>query len=915
MKRRMKAALLAMLMVLSMVASTLDGVTVAKADDALTVKLHYNRPDGEYENWTVWFWAAGADGAAYEFAEENGDMVATYTVPDGTSEVGYIVRLGDWQSKDVDADQFIDVSAYIGGTVHAYVESGVSGHTIDDSNAKSGTKLTSAKYNGETISVSVAGKHADDMSKAFTVKGAEGTIAVTGVSGTSSTYIIELASALDLTKSYTIEYAGVSYNITMPDYYSTTDFENKYTYTGDDLGATWSKESTTFRLWAPTAEKAQVNLYQSGTKGTNDLIKCIEMTADVNGTWVATVDGDLNGTYYTYSVKIGTTTTEACDPYARTTGVNGDRAMVIDLDSTDPEGWENDTNPNADLTINDAVIYELHVRDLSADSSSGITNVGKFLGLTEHGTTTAGGMATGIDHIKELGVTHLHLLPVYDYATVDESKLDSDQFNWGYDPKNYNVPEGSYSTDPYNGEVRVKEFKEMVQSLHNDGISVIMDVVYNHVYSAGDFCFNKLVPDYFSRVTNGVYSSGSGCGNDTASERSMVSKYIVDSILYWVEEYHVDGFRFDLVGLIDTDTINTIIEEVHKIRPDVIFYGEGWTMSTTTTKSNVKLTTQTNSTAVPEFAFFSDTIRDLLKGSVFNSKGTGFVSGAAGKESDLMECLLGLAGTWCKTPSQAINYASCHDNATLWDRLQESRADASIEDLVKMNNLTAAIYLTAEGVPFMQAGEEMLRTKESSEGVYEHNSYNLPDSVNSLKWDTLDDEMYQEVFEYYKGLIAFRKAHPVLRLTNSSDVSTYVSTLSGLDSGVIGMKFKGGVEGETAGLMYVIFNANTTSKTIDLPEGDWDVYVNAESAGIEVLETISGTATIEAISAMILVQDADKDASADNNGGGIGSIIIGVVIGLIIAGAAIGAVIYLQKKNAPAEEETPVVEEAETTEE
>lgn len=917
MKRRMKAFFMAMIMVFSMVASTLSGAVVAKADETLTIKLHYNRPDGNYERWTVWFWAGG-DGSAYEFAEENGEMVATYVVPDGASEVGYIVRLGEWEKKDIDSDQFIDVSAYISGTIHAYVQSGEAGCTIDDSQAKSGTKLTSAKYNGETITVKIAGKYEDDLSNAFTVTGSEGTIAVTDVTGTGGSYILKLASELDMTKSYEIKYADVTYSITMPDYYSTVGFEEAYTYTGNDLGATWTKESTTFRLWAPTAETAQVNLYKSGTAGTDDLIDCIQMTADVNGTWIATKSGDLNGTYYTYTVKVNGKLVEACDPYARTTGVNGDRAMVIDLDSTDPEGWDKDTNPNADLTINDAVIYELHIRDLSSDSSSGITNVGKYLGLTEHGTATAGGMATGVDHIKELGITHLHLLPVYDYGSVDETKLETNQFNWGYDPENFNVPEGSYSTDPYNGEVRVSEFKQMVQSLHNDGISVVMDVVYNHVHSAGEFCFNKLVPQYFSRVTDGVYSQGSGCGNDTASERAMVSKYIVDSVLYWTEEYHIDGFRFDLVGLIDTDTINTIMEEVHKVRPDVIFYGEGWTMSTTTTKENITLTTQTNSQTVPGFAFFSDTVRDALKGSVFDSYGTGFVSGASGKESDVKSCFLGLAGSWCKTPSQQINYVSCHDNATLWDRLQQSRSDASKEDLVKMNNLAAAIYLTAEGVPFMQAGEEILRTKVNAEGAFEHNSYNLPDSINSIKWNTLDDETYKAVFEYYKGLIAFRKAHPVLRLTNAGDVSTYVSALPGLDANVIGFKLKGGLEGETAGLMYVIFNANSESKTVELPAGNWDVYVNAKKAGTEVIETISGTATVDAISALVLVQNPDQvtDSGEDddntevntednkpvgndaNNNNGIGGILIGVVIGLVIAGVAVGAIVLLQKKNA-----------------
>lgn len=359
------------------------------------------------------------------------------------------------------------------------------------------------------------------------------------------------------------------------DMYATEAFEKEYTYSGDDLGAVWSREKTTFKLWAPTAETAAVNLYRGGTKGVADRLEQLPMKRTEHGVWVAEKQGDLNGTYYTYEVKVEQEIREACDPYARTTGVNGDRAMVLNLASTDPEGWEKDKNPHAGEEVTDAVIYELHVRDLSMDEGAGIKHAGKFLGLTETGTKTAHGVATGLDHMKDLGITHLHLLPFYDYGSVDETELDKPQFNWGYDPINYNVPEGSYATDPYHGEVRVKELKQTIQALHENGISVVMDVVYNHVHNAEEFCFNRLVPGYFSRIdSNGIYSNGSACGNDTASERSMVRKYIVDSVCYWADEYHLDGFRFDLVGLIDTETINEIVTEVHKKHPDVIFYGE-----------------------------------------------------------------------------------------------------------------------------------------------------------------------------------------------------------------------------------------------------------------------------------------------------------------------------------------------------
>ena len=657
------------------------------------------------------------------------------------------------------------------------------------------------------------------------------------------------------TKGYTILFEGNEYPIIMPNIYSTEKFEKEFTYSGSDLGATYTPEKTAFRVWAPTADTVTLNLYGSGTPGTDDLVEQLPMTADVNGTWIAEKEGDLNGTYYTYLVSVGGNENEACDPYARTTGVNGKRAMILDLASTNPDGWENDTNPNAGMAYNDAVIYELHVRDLSSDESSGIQNAGKFLGLTETGTTTASGIPTGLDHMKDLGITHVHLLPVYDYASVDETQSDKPQFNWGYDPENYNVPEGSYSTDPYNGAVRVAEMKQMVKALHDNQISVIMDVVYNHVYNASDFCVNQIVSGYFSRICeDGTYSNGSDCGNDTASERSMVRKYIVDSVKYWADEYHIDGFRFDLVGLIDTETINEVVTEVHKTHPDVIFYGEGWTMDTAVTKEGYKMTTQPNSTDVPGFAFFSDTLRDALKGHVFYTTRKGYVSGAADLADTVKDCFLGQAGDWCTTPAQSINYASCHDNMTLLDRITRSTPGVSEEDRIRMNNLSAAIYMTAQGIPFLQAGEEMLRTKIDASGGFVENSYNSPDSVNSIKWDTLEDETYQNVYNYYKGLIAFRKAHAALRLTNAADVNANIISVGGLDDNVLAFRINGGVNGETSDGIFVIFNPNSAEISVALPDGTWDVCVNADHAGTDTLTTVSGSVSVEPISAMVLVK-------------------------------------------------------------
>ena len=897
---RAGCAVLALFMLVTAAMIALAPAAMAAGAGDVTIKLHYNRPDGSYDGWDVWFWLDGKDGSGYPFSEEDGDMVATITVAAGVTKVGFIVRTASW-SKDVNADQFIEIPEVISGTVHIYVESGVSGYTKKyGADAVTGIKLSGASYNMDsgTVTVTLTAPLEDNPAGAFQILDPEGReIAVTAVTAAAnSQYVLQLAEPLDATQAYRITFDGNEYTVRMPNIYSTDGFEAAYTYGGDDLGATWTAEKTTFRVWAPTAKSVTVNLYESGTEGTDDLLERLPMTADVNGTWVAEKAGDLNGVYYTYTAEVSGQVNETVDPYARTTGVNGKRAMIIDLASTNPEGWENDTNPNTGLTYNDAIIYELHVRDLSSDGSSGITNAGKFLGLTETGTTTSGGVSTGLDHIKELGVTHLHLLPVYDFGSVDESRLDEAQFNWGYDPVNYNVPEGSYSTDPYNGAVRVAEMKQMVQALHKNGISVIMDVVYNHVQDAGSFSVNQLVPGYFSRINeDGSYSNGSGCGNDTASERSMVRKFIVDSVTYWVNEYHIDGFRFDLVGLLDTQTINEVVEAVHKDHPDVIFYGEGWTMTTGVTKDGVTLATQVNSALTPGFAYFSDTIRDALKGSVFDKK-PGFVSGASGLESTIRQTFMGLA-SWCTTPAQAVNYASCHDNNTLFDRIALSVPDASREDMIRMNNLAAAIYLTAEGIPFLQAGEEMLRSKPAAGGGFEDNSYNSPDSVNSLKWSTLESTEYQNVFEYYKGLIAFRKAHAALRLTGAEAVAANVTAVDALPANVVAFQINGGVNGETSDGLFVIFNANNGSQTITLPDGIWDVYINGEKAGTDILETVAdGTVTVAPISAMVLVKSGDSPAS-DPGAGTPGSNFIAWIAGIAAAAvAAVAAVLIYRKK-------------------
>ena len=875
----------------------------------ITIKVHYYRPDADYGDWEVHMWngAAGLS-ATREFELEdvtyNGTTygaTATYYADASDTWVGFIIKKPDW-TKDPDGDRKIDISNVLSGTVHVYAKSGSSlnDFVTDKSEATLGAKITAAVYDSLTgvLTVTTSMPIAEDPATAFTLEGPDGQMTITKVTqvGTSGNYIVEYEGQINADEIFTVYYNGAPCVVTVPNTYSTKTFEDAYTYAGDDLGATWTEESTTFRLWAPTASAVSVNLYATGSddeKGTADLGD-YAMTEDVNGTWIVTIEGDLKNVYYTYSVTRKGETVEAVDPYARATGVNGNRAMVIDLDSTDPEGWENDTYVTQE-NYTDAVIWELHVRDFSIDESSGISeaNRGKYLAFTEKGTTTDSwptAYPTGIDYMVDLGINYVHLLPVYDINSVDETVGG---YNWGYDPKNYNVPEGSYSTNPYDGNIRVNEFKQMVQSLHNNGIGVIMDVVYNHVADAEGFCFNQIVPGYFSRIhDDGSYQSNSGCGNDTATERAMVRKYIVDSVLYWCEEYHIDGFRWDLVGLIDYETINAVMEAVHEVNPDIIFYGEGWEMCSWTTKDegeyandpySKKMTIQPNdhlvNTEAGVFAFFNDTIRNVIHGGVFNATEKGFV---CGMNADTKQTVIdgymayskwGSDGQRVDTPLQTVNYASCHDNYTLFDNftvdaldlnglaLSAENAAAVKSQAIEYNNLAAAYYITAQGVPFIHAGEEMLRSKPTTDAegnfVFDHNSYSSGDAVNAINWNNLLTGDNLASYHYYKGLIAFRKAHPALRMTDQEQILSSMTVLdTGSDNVIAILNNGGGVENNR---ILSVFNASGESALIEMPEGKWDTYVYGNTAGTEVQYQTEGDIYV-GTGATIMVQSIEEPA-------------------------------------------------------
>ena len=860
-------------------------------EEIVTLKIHYNRADGNYEDWNVWAWCNDF-AKQFDLVETSDGYIATIEVPLSVTSVSYKVRKGDW--KEQEGERVINLSNIVSGVVHSYANSDGSTRTNMDE-AILGTKVIDVEFDRDTNEIIVSSSGIiPDAANAFTVADLydynNPTIKYTLVEQTGTKCVLSIDEAVKaknmttaqaLCQSYRVTYGGNKFLARFPNVYNTKEFKDAFTYTGDDLGATYTPEKTTFKLWAPTAIRVNLKIYDHGSAEEDEYGKQPQQWAngnydETNGVWTFEISGDLKNKYYTYLVEVNGEVNEVCDPYARTTGVNGKRAMVVDLDDTDPEGWENDKSPNAGMSYTDAIIYELHVRDLSIDEESGVRDEwkGKFLGLTETGTKNSEGISTGLDHMKDLGITHVHLLPSYDFGSIDETMTEQakaadpdKQFNWGYDPVNYNVPEGSYSTNPSDGNVRVTEMKQMVQTLHQNNINVIMDVVYNHVYNAGDFCFNNIVPDYFSRTNaDGSYSNGSGCGNDTASERVMVRKYIVDSVKYWADEYHIDGFRFDLVGLLDAETINMVVDEVHKTHPNVIFYGEGWTMGTAVDPSNTIMATQQNARETPEFAYFSDTFRDFIKGK--NDETTwGFIQGATegDQTGTLMNCFTANT-SWIQNPTQVINYASCHDNYTLKDKINATTKNLSESDRIKMNNLAASMYMLAEGIPLIHAGEEMLRTKVDNQGNIIHNSYNVPDYINSLKWGDLDSKDYQNVRDYYKGLIEFRKNHAALRLTTKTEVNNNVESIY-IDDDTVMFKINGkaSIADEVADEIIIIYNRGKSAKNVSIygkgaSAGTWKVCVNDKKAGTDVLDTVTdGKVIVPAISTLVLVKGETVD--------------------------------------------------------
>lgn len=828
-----------------------------KEDGKNQLTLYWKADSINFDTSDMWIWYPGGDGRGYQMYPCLYGAKVMINVPENIEEVGFIVRVNcsepfgtSWgeATKDYDGDRFVKME----GDTSVYLISGDEGIYFSKDGGKTLMQKQSVNYLGivskNEIKYNITPAVRIESLDQVAVYDGNRRLEVESLSSLNNevvTGVIKLKEDLDITKLYDVEIEGYERKTAIPtDIFDTQDFIDNYTYDGDDLGAVIHGDETTFKVWAPTASRVVLNLFKEGNGGI--AMGRIDMERAEKGVWTSTQKVG-SGTYYTYTVTTALGEQETTDPYAKALGVNGDRGMVIDLDSTDPDGFADDAYYSAMDTYQDAFIWEVHVRDFSnriADSKY----PGKYLAFTETGLKNAAGEPVGVDYLVDLGVTHVHLQPVYDYATVKEDS-DKAQFNWGYDPKNYNVPEGSYSTDPYHGEVRVTEFKQMVQALHNQGMGVIMDVVYNHTFDS-NANLNKIVPYYYYRYTaTGENSNGSGCGNETASERTMFRKFMVDSVTYWATEYHIDGFRFDLMGLHDIETMQAIEQAVHAINPKAIIYGEGWTGGTSTLRSNRQAIqaniheVKASEGAAGGVAVFNDAIRDGLKGSVFNEKDKGYISGDPSK-GRATAVAFGIEGggngtqSWKVDNAMIINYMSSHDNRTLWDKITKANPDATDEEKAAMVRLGAAIVLISKGTPFWLAGEELLRSKGGN-----GNSYNASDEVNNIDWDALvPGSLVAQTRDWYKALIALRKSASFLRgatvkceiLDDASIVATWTNN--------------GTVEG------IAVINPHNAEIGYTLPaDNHWGVLINGDSISSVPEQKLEGSVTVPPMGMLLVV--------------------------------------------------------------
>lgn len=836
-----KTVLLLTLIVMLSSVFSFQSVKAVSNSKTTEIIIHYKEKLGNTKDWNLWLWGENANGTSYEFTgEDEFGKYAKIKIDGDYNRVGFIVRTNEWEKDG--GDRWIENIK--DGRAEVWILSGDEKvYNSKPSSDLSIQKATIDSFHEITVTTNVP----------FNIK--EKKIEIEGIkiknitpydinSGDITNKVkIITEQKIDLKQTYKVKIENLAdTNTEIGQVIRSEEFDNLFYYGGNDLGNTYTPQHTKFRLWAPTASEAKLVTYK---KWSDKIGAEINMQQGEKGTWTSELKGNQKGLFYTYKVKIGDKWTEAVDPYVRAASVNGDKGAVVNLEETNPKKWKANKKPKF-KNPEDAIIYELHVRDLSIQPESGIKQKGKYLGVTEKGTKGPEGVKTGLDHIKDLGVTHVQFLPIFDYASVNEETLNEPQYNWGYDPKNFNVPEGSYSTNPYEPTVRITELKQMVQTLHDNNLRVVMDVVYNHMYNAAESNFHKLVPGYYYRYNeDGTFANGTGVGNDTASERKMMRKFMIDSVTYWAKEYNLDGFRFDLMGIHDYETMNEIRKAVNQIDPSIILHGEGWDLNTPLAaelKANQK-----NAEKMKGIAHFNDNIRDGLKGSVFEEKENGFINGKENMEDRIKKGITAgidydTNSSTYQDPEQVLTYVEAHDNHTLWDKLELTNPGDSDEVRTQMHKLSSSILLTSQGIPFLHAGQEFMRTKYG-----DHNSYKSPDSINQMDW--LRRATFNNEVDYMKGLIELRKKYSAFRMTSAEQIKTHVSFIDAPKNTVAYI-----IEGNKHEYFTVAHNANREAVEITLPsKGPWKVLVDGKQAGSKPLYVVhDNKINVPALSSFVL---------------------------------------------------------------
>lgn len=838
----------------------------------LELIIHYYRHDSNYAGWNLWMWSGQEPGQQVDFTERDDFGVTAKLVlkeQSDAGEVGLIVRKSlpgvPWAAKDGVRDRCIPLyHSSKHGLLEVWLMQDDPRIYYRESDVDRTPRITlAALEDTSTIRVECyLPVYCQEANWGFGLYEGENQVPLAQVEsiytqGSPKAFILKTAQPLELTRRYVLRHATHGeLAVSLGRAFDSKEFYEAFHYAGDDLGVTLSQNQTTFKVWAPTADQVDVLLYQEGEGGQGSRTP---MTLGEKGVWRAAVPENLEGWFYTYLVTQGEKTEEVVDPYARAAGVNGKRGQIVDLSKTNPPGWEQVKWLPLENPV-DAVIYEVHVRDFSISRSSGIKAKGKFLGVVEKGTKTPSLLATGLDHLQDLGITHVHLLPIFDFARVDEANPGA-SYNWGYDPLNFNVPEGSYASDPRDGRVRIRELKEMILELNQAGIGVIMDVVYNHTFHCVESSFHKLVPGYYYRHdSRGGFSNGSGCGNELADERSMVRKFIVDSVVYWAQEYKIAGFRFDLMGLHHVDTMRAVRRALDRINPHILIYGEGWAAGPSTLPEYARAVKE-NTHELQGIASFCNDLRDGIKGHVFHTREGGFIQGRGGEES-VKFGLVGAVqhpqikyhkvlyskGPWALHPSQSVAYAEAHDNLTLWDKLLCTTEEEDHAQRSKMIKLAHTIILTAQGIPFLHAGQEFARTKGG-----DPNSYQSPDHVNQLDWERKGE--FYDLFRYTKDLIALRKSRPAFRLRTGEEVRRFLQFLR-VPRGVIGYALGPHAGGDSYETILVFFNSNRVEVEVAVDAGCWGVLVNED--GVGHLSIVTGPKVVlPALSPLILARGGE----------------------------------------------------------